>query len=186
MRQKFSKVTRGLEHLTWVPDLRFCKKETLFPTVLGNCPLPLIFWKEYIVLLFLSVFLQQQRSKGRGKILVILNYLTATVSQTLTEANTNLNHLLQSQHPGDSFYRGTFKIIHRELKLFIDENSEDFRRGTNINNFCWHWNVCKGSFLIELDNMAVYSGSKIHTSVLYKEMMSILIQDIEKGHPAVF
>lgn len=43
MRQKFSKVTRGLEHLAWVPALRFCKKETLFQTVLGNCPLPLIF-----------------------------------------------------------------------------------------------------------------------------------------------
>lgn len=55
-----------------------------------------------------------------------------------------------------------------------------------MNNFCWHCNICKGSFLIELDNMAVSSSSKIHTSVLYKKMKSIIIQDIEKGHPAVF
>lgn len=46
--------------------------------------------------------------------------------------------------------------------------------------------VCKWSFLFELHNMAVSSSSKICVFVLPKKMKSIIIQDIEKGHPAVF
>lgn len=73
---------------------------------------------------------ERKKKKPEREVSVILTCLIATVSPILAEADTNLNYFFKAQHPADLFYKGAFKTIHNELKLFISENTEDFRGGT--------------------------------------------------------
>ena len=86
-----------------MPDLRYCKKEPVFQTVLGNCPssFDLLIGIHYIIALEVSSFSSTEegkegRKKPERKVSVILTCLVATVSQILAEADTDLNYFLKA------------------------------------------------------------------------------------------
>lgn len=64
---KIFKITSRPGELPGMPDLGYCKIEPVFQTVLSDCPSRLIFWQEYIVLLFLKCLPSVAKKKEKKK-----------------------------------------------------------------------------------------------------------------------